>query len=157
MRKIFFASAFIFLFLTQSTSRAEVIEFSEDELARESVLPVFDQPEAVKRRYVPFDGRFEVGAFVGATLNDPFFNTYPFGLELKYHLSNFQPIRHKSIELRIWRCAILHFAVLGWPASFANYRSTPETVPTPFLISHEWKWKHTMVKPKGAKGKTSIS
>lgn len=66
---------------------ADTIEFPEEELARESVLPVFDQPEAVKKRLVPVTRRIEAGAFIGALLNDPFFNSYPIGASLHYHLS----------------------------------------------------------------------
>ncbi len=65
----------------------EVVQFPESELARESVLPVFDQPEAVKKRFVPTEGRIELGGFFGTSLNDPFLYSYPVGLEVQYHLS----------------------------------------------------------------------
>jgi outer membrane beta-barrel protein len=73
--------------LTSTAARADVIEFPEEELSRESVLPVFDQPEAVKKRFVPTEGRIEVEAFAGASLNDPFLNNYPVGLSASYHLN----------------------------------------------------------------------
>jgi len=68
-------------------AKADVVEFSEEELARESVLPVFDQPEAVKKRVVPTDSRIEVGGYFGLSLNDPFINTFPIGADVEYHLS----------------------------------------------------------------------
>lgn len=75
----------LFLLLFSQTLFAETIQFTEEELPRESVVPIFDQPEAVKKRYVPFDGRFEAGGFIGALLNDPFYTSYPMGAELRYH------------------------------------------------------------------------
>ena len=72
--------------------RAEIVEFPEEQLARESVVPVFDQPEAVKKRYVPLGGRVELGVFAGATLSDSFFNSYPFGLNVNYHFSDFHAV-----------------------------------------------------------------
>ncbi len=68
-------------------SKAEVIEFPEEELARESVTPIFDNPEAVKKRLSPMKSRFELGGFSGATLNDPWFNSYPLGFTAHYHFS----------------------------------------------------------------------
>jgi outer membrane beta-barrel protein len=72
-----------------STQRAsaETIQFNESELARESVYPIFDQPEAVKKRTVPTSGRVELGAFGGTSLNDPFYDVYPVGITIDYHLS----------------------------------------------------------------------
>jgi outer membrane beta-barrel protein len=72
--------------------RAEVVEFPEDQLARESVVPLFDQPAAVKKRYVPLGGRVEVGVFAGTTLSDTFFSSYPFGLNVNYHFSDFHAV-----------------------------------------------------------------
>jgi outer membrane beta-barrel protein len=78
---------FVALFALSGLAKADVVEFPESELARESVLPVFDQPEAVKKRYVPTEGRVEVAGFFGSSLNDAFLYDYPFGLEVDYHLS----------------------------------------------------------------------
>ncbi len=78
----------IALFALSGLAKADdVVQFPESELARESVLPVFDQPEAVKKRYVPTDGRIEVGGFLGTSLNDPFLYDYPVGIEAQYHLN----------------------------------------------------------------------
>src|SRR4051812_29530300 len=50
----FAAILFILLatFASKSVYASEVVEFPEEELARESVVPIFDQPEAVKKRLV---------------------------------------------------------------------------------------------------------
>ena len=66
---------------------AVTIEFPEEELARESVLPVFDNAVAVKSRLVPTAGRIEVGLATGFAMNEPFFNTTRFGGHVAYHLT----------------------------------------------------------------------
>jgi outer membrane beta-barrel protein len=88
MRILFLILALAFVTSFMATiARAEVIEFPEEELARESVTPIFDQPEAVKKRLVPMKSRFELGGFSGATLNDPWYNSYPIGINASYHFS----------------------------------------------------------------------
>ncbi len=66
---------------------AVTIEFPEEELARESVLPVFENALAVKSRMVPTEGRVELGLAAGFAMNEPFFNTTRFGGHLAYHLT----------------------------------------------------------------------
>jgi len=84
---------FTALFVLSGLAKADdVVEFPESELARESVLPVFDQPEAVKRRFVPTDGRIEISGFAGTSLNDAFLYNYPFGGEVQYHLSEIHAV-----------------------------------------------------------------
>jgi outer membrane beta-barrel protein len=68
-------------------AKADVVEFSDEELSRESVLPVFDQPEAVKKRVVPTYQRIEAAAYLGLSLNDAFINTVPVGVDVEYHLT----------------------------------------------------------------------
>lgn len=77
---------FIFLLMTFSISaQAEVIEFPEEELATESVLPVFENPKGVKNRLVKTAGRFEFGVGGGLMLNEPFFEQLNFGFNGTYH------------------------------------------------------------------------
>lgn len=66
---------------------AVTIEFPEEELARESVLPVFDNAVAVKSRLVPTASRLELGLALGSAMNEPFFNTSRFGGHLAYHFT----------------------------------------------------------------------
>lgn len=56
----------------------EEIEFPEEELARESTLPVFDKQRAVLNRSVITDKHFELGAGVGLEMNEPYYNDYMF-------------------------------------------------------------------------------
>ena len=66
---------------------AVTIEFPKEELARESVLPVFNNAAAVKSRLVPTEGRFEFGLASGLALNEPFFKTQRFGGHIGYHFT----------------------------------------------------------------------
>ena len=63
------------------------IEFPEEELAQESVLPVFDNAVAVKSRLVPTKGHLEFGIAAGVAMNEPFFNTTRFGGHLAYNFT----------------------------------------------------------------------
>lgn len=78
-------SLIVILFGVQAM--AVTIEFPEEELARESVLPVFDNTVAVKSRLVPTAGRIEFGLAGGFAMNEPFFNSARFGGHLAYHFT----------------------------------------------------------------------
>ncbi len=65
----------------------ETIEFPEEELATETVLPVFDRVEAVKNRNVQLAKRFELGGGIGLTMNEPYYNQLNFGLNGTYHFT----------------------------------------------------------------------
>lgn len=79
----------IIMFLTLLTAKsfAVTVQFPDEELANESVLPVFDKLEAVKERSVPTKGRFEIGPQLGFLMNEPFFNTMNYGFTASYHFN----------------------------------------------------------------------
>lgn len=68
-------------------SQAVKIQFPEEELATESVLPKFDNPEPVKNRNVVTKGRFEITGMLGWTLNDVFVDPLTLGAIVTYHLT----------------------------------------------------------------------
>ncbi len=74
------------LFLFSTSVFGKDVKLPEEELARESVLPVFDQTRAVLNRKIKTAGRFEVGPLGGLALNEPFYDPINFGLNLSYHL-----------------------------------------------------------------------
>lgn len=81
-------SLFLAAFLLQKVAfAAEVVELPTEELAQESVYPVFDKPVSVKNRNVTTAGRFEVGGYYGNALTEPIFNVSKFGFAGYYHLS----------------------------------------------------------------------
>lgn len=75
-----------------SVAKADTIKFPEEELATESVLPVFDTPTSVKNRTVSTAKRIELGLLGGLTLNEPYASPYNFGGEASYHLDEDQAI-----------------------------------------------------------------
>ena len=66
---------------------AEQVQFPDEELATESVLPLFDQPQAVRNRLVPLVGRFELGGGASYDLVEPFFNPYGINVNATYNFS----------------------------------------------------------------------
>lgn len=70
-------------------AKAEKVEFPESELAQESVLPLFEPHTVLKKRRVPSEGRFEIGAMVGSMLNEPFYNPLTAGADIGYNFNNY--------------------------------------------------------------------
>lgn len=83
---------FALLSLSSSSATAETIRFPEEELATESVLPIFDKPMSVKNRTVQSAKRFELGLMGGMALNEPFASPFSVGGEVSYHLDEEQAI-----------------------------------------------------------------
>lgn len=76
---------FLLLFFVQYQAWAADIELPPEELAKESVLPVFDRPGIVRMRNVTTAKRFEMGLNFGWLMTEPIFNTTRFGLAGYYH------------------------------------------------------------------------
>ncbi len=77
----------VLIVAASATARAETIQFPTEELATESVLPVFDQPTSVKNRTVSLAKRIELGLLMGYALTEPFYNPLQIGGTLSYHLN----------------------------------------------------------------------
>lgn len=69
-------------------SQAASVQFPEEELAQEAVLPVFDEKIAIKSRRVNHAERFEANLFASAVLSEPIYDPYNFGLSVTYHFDN---------------------------------------------------------------------
>lgn len=77
-----------FCFLLPISARsADMIELPEDELAKESVTPVFDRPDTVRSRKVVTEDRWDLAGFYGTALTEPIANLSKLGLALYYHTS----------------------------------------------------------------------
>ncbi len=75
------------------SSYAVTIELPEEELAKESVLPVFEGgTTAVKSRRVETKKKFEVGPMAGMIFNEPFFSPMAYGIHAGYHINEFHSI-----------------------------------------------------------------
>lgn len=92
MRRFFSRAPAMFFCLVaglaiSAVGQAEVIQFPTEELATESVLPVFDQPDVVRNRVVGLAKRFEVGLLMGYALTEPFYNPLQLGGTFSYHIN----------------------------------------------------------------------
>lgn len=63
------------------------IRFSDEELTKESVYPIFENPAAVKNRRVVTKGKIEVGAFGGWVLDEILFDPINFSISATYHFN----------------------------------------------------------------------
>jgi outer membrane beta-barrel protein len=77
----------ILLLLTTGTAFAvaDDIEFPDEELARESVLPVFEHPKSVLHRNIVTSERMELGAGMMLEMNEPYYNDMMVQLQGTYH------------------------------------------------------------------------
>lgn len=85
MAKKFFLLAV--LLMGSYASFADEIEVPEEELARETVLPVFDKRRAVLNRHVLTDQKIELGGGFGLEMNEPFYTDYMFNLQGTYNFT----------------------------------------------------------------------
>jgi outer membrane beta-barrel protein len=81
-------SLVLFLALIASSyAVADDIEFPEEELARETTLPVFDKRRAVLNRSVVTNQRMEIGLGGGLEVNEPYYNDMMLNLQGTYNFS----------------------------------------------------------------------
>jgi len=81
------ASILIFVLALNVAAKAETIEFPEEELSQETVLPRFDRPDSVRRRNVTTANKFELGGYYGWNITEPIYEQSKFGFNAGYHWS----------------------------------------------------------------------
>ena len=82
-------TATVFISLSASANQ---VRFPDEELARESVLPVFDEAPVVMDRRVRTAGRFEVGPRASLSLLEVFNSEYGAGVDLTYNINEIHGI-----------------------------------------------------------------
>lgn len=85
--------------VTASSAFADDIEVPEEELARETTLPVFDKRRVVLNRNVITEKRFEFGAGVGLEVNEPFYSDYMLNLQATY---NYDDTSALNVQALMW-------------------------------------------------------
>ena len=80
-----------------SRVRAEEVEFPEEELARESVLPVFENPRDVLNRRVNTTGHFEIGVGGGMDIDEPFYNAVILKGHVGYHFTELHGVTLEGV------------------------------------------------------------
>ena len=68
------------------------VHLTDKELARESVLPVIENPQSVRDRNVSKTGSLSLYPLLGAIVNNPFFFNLAFGGTIGYHFNEFHSI-----------------------------------------------------------------
>ncbi len=77
----------VVLIFSISVFAKDIVELPQEELAKESVLPIFDRPVVVKSRRVVTDGKFDLNLFGGLALSEPIFNVTRYGISGYYNTS----------------------------------------------------------------------
>ncbi len=109
MRKIFCYLAALLLFSTTAYPK-EMIQLPTEELARESVSPVFDINDSVRNRNIVTKEKFEGAIFYGWALTEPIANVSKLGVSGYYHrneedayglifMKNFSGVSHYAKQL----------------------------------------------------------
>lgn len=75
------------LVLHKTAFAAEVINLPPEELAQESVLPIFDKPVSVKNRNVVTAKRWEIDGFYSYAMTEPIANVSKLGIGIYYNTS----------------------------------------------------------------------
>lgn len=73
--------------LLHKAAFAEAIDLPTEELAQESVLPIFDKPVSVKNRAVVTEKRIEADVFYGYAMTEAIANVSKIGLGVYYNTS----------------------------------------------------------------------
>ena len=87
--------------LTCSVAYADdSLEFPEEELARETVLPVFQTRRVVLNRNVVTDKRLEFGVGAGLEMNEPYYSDFLGQLQATYNLNEVHAI---NVQGLLWQ------------------------------------------------------
>ena len=87
MLKNFIVYSFVTAIVLSSLTVVAQLEVPQDELAQETVYPIFDNPVSVKNRNIKDSKTIDIGIFGGLALTEPISNTAKFGLAINYHFS----------------------------------------------------------------------
>lgn len=80
------------VFLIDPLYAQDNINLTDEELAKESVLPLFEDPQSVRNRNVAKSGVFSLYPLGGIIINNPFFQSYPVGGAIGYHFNEFHSV-----------------------------------------------------------------
>lgn len=78
----------LLVFTASFNAQAKKIRLSDDELAQEAVLPVFDEKIVIKNRRVNHAKKIELGVYGGNVISEAIYNPLTFGGSIAYHFNN---------------------------------------------------------------------
>ena len=90
-KQIFIYILIIFNFVGDVSAQDDV-RLTDKELARESVLPVIEDPESVRNRSVSKSGSLSLYPLSGAVVNNPFFFNLALGGTIGYHFNEYHSV-----------------------------------------------------------------
>lgn len=90
--KIFIMTSILLFSANSFAKKVNKIDFPEEELARESVLPVFDTKLAIKNRRINHAKKLEFNLLSGMVMSEALYDPFHFGASLTYHLDNTRAI-----------------------------------------------------------------
>lgn len=76
-----------FFILIGATSQADQIVVPQDELAQETVYPIFDNPVSVRNRNIQDVETFDIGIIGGYAISEPIANPSKLGMSINYHFN----------------------------------------------------------------------
>lgn len=144
MKKWIFLALLAFVFSAHAEERdTQVIQFSDKDLSKESVQPVFRYTEAVKNKNVPTEGRFDIGLQAGAALNEAFFNPYSYGIDLTYHINDVHAIEVYAMFFTTSQSQYVGQLNEDIPAPQYKFENVPNTK---YLAMGSWEYNSLLRK-----------
>ena len=122
--------------LTCSVAYADdTLEFPEEELARETVLPVFQTRRVVLNRNVVTDKRLEFGAGVGLEMNEPYYADYMGQIQATYNLTDVHAI---NVQGLLWAEGLSSYGeqLKAGSSKFLPFDATPAPHPKHALMAN---------------------
>jgi outer membrane beta-barrel protein len=117
---------------------ADEIEVPEEELSRDTVLPVFSKRRIVLNRSVVNEQRFEFGGGVGLELNEPYYSSAMFNVEGTY---NFTETSAFNVQGLFWTPGLSSYGVQLQAGSSKFEPFDPSKAPHPvwaFIGNYEF-------------------
>ena len=91
VKKIFIGMVVVFCFIENAIAQDDV-RLTDKELARESVLPVIENPESIRNRNVSKAGSLSLYPLGGVVVNNPFFLNLALGGTIGYHFNEYHSV-----------------------------------------------------------------
>lgn len=98
--KIFSIVTVFLLSSSVYAQNVQKVEVPTDELATESVMPVFDKIKVVKNKTINLDKRVELGGALGMSLNEPFYKQLVYGGNITF---NFTDVHAINYSFMMWQ------------------------------------------------------
>ena len=131
----FYQGLFIILLTCLSAGRVHAqVELPEEELAKESVVPRFDNPTTVKDRNVTLSHKFETGIYYGWNFAEAINNQSKLGLNLGYHWTETSAV---LINYAMWQAGLNSQYASSLSAQGLNFNRAP-ALQSSTWINYEW-------------------